>query len=352
MERNVNVKPSGLRHAWYPVAQSANLGRNGLVACELFGEPLVCFRDAQGHPVCLQDRCPHRSTPLSLGRVTEGRIECRYHGWQFGEGGRCKRIPVLPANKTPPAGADAFPRACQERHGVIWVWGDGSEGAEPGPFPEHLFETIDAPDMGHYIFEKQMEVPHGSMIENFLDPAHLPFTHHGTMSLRSAAQPFRFEMLEDAHAVFAARAHFPHQPAMVSILKFYAPCAVSLDMGRTRSRMRVYQLHLCVPSARERMVLFSFFACNVLGGVLRIRWAQPLFRWGAGRVVAQDIAMLRGQQRNVDRGAPTLLQPTFTDSLTIRYRKWVKDQLTDADWFQGFDVRAPRALETAGVRPR
>jgi phenylpropionate dioxygenase-like ring-hydroxylating dioxygenase large terminal subunit len=326
-----------MKEAWYPVGRSSALPPGGLLSFELFGEPLVCFRDSRGQPVCLQDRCPHRSTPLSQGRVVGGRLECRYHGWQFGAAGRCERIPVLTIGKSPPPRANACGRICQERRGMIWVWA-GALDRPPGEFPEYLFETLDSPGMAHYIFDQAMDIPHNAMVENFLDPAHIPFTHHGTMSVRSAAQPIRFELLPDPHAALAARAHYQYQPAMVSIAKFYSPCVVTLDMRRSMGRgMRAYQMHFCVPSSRDRMHIFTCFASNVLGWVLRVRWALPLFRWAAGRVLAQDLGMLRGQQHNVARGAAELHQPTISDSLTVRYRKWLKDALPPDAWFTGFD---------------
>ena len=67
--------------AWYPVAFSHQCRVGDVQAISLMGEPLVLFRDQQGKVACLQDRCPHRSTPLSLGRVEGSTIQCRYHGW-------------------------------------------------------------------------------------------------------------------------------------------------------------------------------------------------------------------------------------------------------------------------------
>lgn len=37
-----------------------------MVTMELFGEPWVMFRDAQGLAACVKDACAHRACPLSL----------------------------------------------------------------------------------------------------------------------------------------------------------------------------------------------------------------------------------------------------------------------------------------------
>ena len=62
-----------------------------MVTMELFGEPWVLFRDAQGLAACVKDACAHRACPLSLvrapaqpqmtlqkvhSRVTEGMQDC------------------------------------------------------------------------------------------------------------------------------------------------------------------------------------------------------------------------------------------------------------------------------------
>jgi phenylpropionate dioxygenase-like ring-hydroxylating dioxygenase large terminal subunit len=342
---------SAITQAWYPVARSESLVGRELLAFELLGEPLVCFRDQAGGVVCLQDRCPHRSTPLSQGRVVQGRLQCRYHGWEFGAEGRCQRIPVLPAGKTAPAGANAVSRPTLERHGLIWVW--PGEASEVTSFPEHLFATVDAPGMGHYIYDATIDVPHDAMVENLLDPAHVPFTHHGTLSVRSMAQPLRFQLLEDSRAVLSARVHYQRQPAMLNLLRFHAPCVVAFDVRRTEdSRLRDHQLHFCVPMARDRTRLFSVFAGNLWPGLLRLRGARALFRWLTDRATRQDVAMLKGQRKNVLRGAPHFQQAIVSDALTFRYRRWFEQQCTEDDWFKGFETRSavllPRVATPAG----
>ena len=42
------------------------------LAVSLFGEPLVVYRGHAGDVTCVQDRCAHKSCPLSLGYVRGG----------------------------------------------------------------------------------------------------------------------------------------------------------------------------------------------------------------------------------------------------------------------------------------
>lgn len=58
--------------------------------------PLLIVRDGDGI-AALQDRCPHRLVPLSMGRLSEGRIQCIYHGLTFDFAGNCIANPHGPA---------------------------------------------------------------------------------------------------------------------------------------------------------------------------------------------------------------------------------------------------------------
>ena len=48
------------------MAFSSQLKGDEMVPMELFGEPWVLFRDAQGLAACVKDACAHRACPLSL----------------------------------------------------------------------------------------------------------------------------------------------------------------------------------------------------------------------------------------------------------------------------------------------
>ena len=58
--------PDQLKDFWFPVAFSSQLKEGAMVTMELFGEPWVMFRDAQGLAACVKDACAHRACPLSL----------------------------------------------------------------------------------------------------------------------------------------------------------------------------------------------------------------------------------------------------------------------------------------------
>lgn len=77
---------------WYPVTFLQDLPARPY-SFSLYNEPLFLFRNHDGKLACLTDLCPHRAAKLSDGRLIDGKIECLYHGWQFGTDGQCLHIP-------------------------------------------------------------------------------------------------------------------------------------------------------------------------------------------------------------------------------------------------------------------
>lgn len=58
-----------LRQHWYAAEFSSRLGKDVMVPFDIFDEPWVLFRDAEGKAGCVKDECAHRACPLSIGKV-------------------------------------------------------------------------------------------------------------------------------------------------------------------------------------------------------------------------------------------------------------------------------------------
>ena len=107
-----------LQNAWYVAALSNSIGRE-LTPLKLLDESVVVYRSNDGQPVVLEDACPHRKLPLSMGRLVDDHIECGYHGLCFDASGKCiiaptqERIPPTAIVKTYPA---------LDKYGLLWVW--------------------------------------------------------------------------------------------------------------------------------------------------------------------------------------------------------------------------------------
>src|SRR5579871_1461292 len=83
-------KLENLRTFWYVACLSDDL-QLGPLARTIVDQSIVLFRDPAGRAHALFDRCCHRGLPLSLGTVTQGGLQCGYHGWEFAPGGKCIR---------------------------------------------------------------------------------------------------------------------------------------------------------------------------------------------------------------------------------------------------------------------
>lgn len=126
-------EPFGLPAGWWPVAFSSEISTRP-VACRLRGVRLAVFRDQSGAARAVEDRCPHRRLPLSMGRVTgDGRVQCGYHGWAFdGVSGACVAIPNLAADEPLPNHRVAA-YSVATANGLVFVWAGGGEPDLPVP---------------------------------------------------------------------------------------------------------------------------------------------------------------------------------------------------------------------------
>ena len=65
-----------LEDVWYVAALAEELTATP-IARTICGFPMVLYRGESGRPVALEDRCPHRQAPLSMGNVRGDQIQCR-----------------------------------------------------------------------------------------------------------------------------------------------------------------------------------------------------------------------------------------------------------------------------------
>ncbi len=202
------------RGGWHPVCDAAALLGDAPLALGLLGEDLVLWRDETGTPQAWADRCPHRGTRLSLGRVVAGeggtRLECPYHGWQFAPGGQCMVIPALPAF-TPPPGHRACTFEANEAHGLVWVRlerGDTDIPAFEAEHDPHLRKLL----CGPYLVATSAP----RIVENFLDMAHFGFVHEGWLGDRAhtALADYRVESTPAGFVASGCQAWQPQSNAL------------------------------------------------------------------------------------------------------------------------------------------
>jgi hypothetical protein len=119
---------------WWTLARSEEVTDKKPLAVDIGDQPVVLWRDKQGIARALEDRCPHRRAPLSLGCIRDnGWIQCGYHGWSYeGETGRLKEIPNMKDDQRFPPIYKAAPFAVEESGGFVRICLD-AKAAAPAP---------------------------------------------------------------------------------------------------------------------------------------------------------------------------------------------------------------------------
>lgn len=168
------VHSPAIRSAWHPIAESADVG-TGARSVRLLGVPLVVWRSVDGAVVVAPDRCPHRQAPLSAGTVSNGELTCPYHGWTFGDGGRCVLVPSSGEAATVPPAAHLSTACVEERYGLIWVALDEPSSAIPT-----IAQEADPSYRRINSGMQQWDVSAPRMVDNFCDISHFPWVHVGT----------------------------------------------------------------------------------------------------------------------------------------------------------------------------
>lgn len=168
-----------LANYWHPVAACTEVGEQPMRRT-LLGDDLVLFRH-DGVVSVFDDVCIHRGTALSLGWITEGRLTCPYHGWEYDHTGACVHIPALPAGSPIPRKARATVRRCEEAFGLVWV------ALEDPVAPIPAFPNGEWDDPDYYGFRShhyEWKTSAGRSVENFMDFSHFPFVHEGILGSR------------------------------------------------------------------------------------------------------------------------------------------------------------------------
>ncbi|MGI9614685.1 MAG: Rieske 2Fe-2S domain-containing protein [Acidimicrobiales bacterium] len=84
-----------LRRYWHPFAVASD-ATSTPSKVRVLGEDLILFRDGQGRPGLVHNRCCHRGTTLYYGKVEDDGIRCCYHGWLFDVEGHTLDMPCEP----------------------------------------------------------------------------------------------------------------------------------------------------------------------------------------------------------------------------------------------------------------
>ena len=228
-----------VRNAWYAACWSEDLAEGGTLARTLLCRPMVLWRTGGG-VAALEDRCCHRSLPLSLGRVTGATLQCGYHGLEFDRTGRCVRVPGQ--SRIPPGSAVRAYPAC-ERHGLIWVWPGDAGAADAALIPD--LPWLDDPGWTRTGGCIHLRADYRLLIDNLLDLTHVSYVHKHTIAGDPAEALVPVTTTREGDAIRVERwMHGFTAPPMYErarpfsgkvdrwqLIRWQAPSTVTLDIG-------------------------------------------------------------------------------------------------------------------------
>ncbi|PIT72550.1 3-phenylpropionate dioxygenase [Limnohabitans sp. JirII-29] len=168
------VLAEGLKDLWYPVCPSTFV-KESPVSLRRLGYKIVLWRDQAGKVHALEDHCPHRGAPLSLGVILGDRIACPYHGVEVRCDGTVTRVPGSPGCKLEGSRQTrTFHTA--ESNGAIFLFNALDPQLETPP-PLRLPEQLSSPEWSTFICYTEWGCDYRYVMENVIDPMHGAYLH-------------------------------------------------------------------------------------------------------------------------------------------------------------------------------
>ena len=157
-------------NAWYVACTPEEIDGKplGRMIC---GERMVFYRGPEGRVVALEDWCPHRGAPLSLGRAVEGRLVCGYHGLEMGCDGRTLAMPGQRVRGFPAIRS----YAAVEKYGFVWIWPGDAALADAQKI--HHLPWAGDPQWAFGGGLYHVNCDYRLMIDNLMDLTHETYVH-------------------------------------------------------------------------------------------------------------------------------------------------------------------------------
>lgn len=167
-----------VRNAWYVAAWAHEIEPGRIHARTIIDQPLALYRTGGGEVVALEDRCPHRFAPLSMGRLEGDALRCMYHGLKFATDGSCIEIP---GQKLIPNSACVRRYPVELRGSWVWVWMGDASLADPATIASSL--AVDDPAWRLLASHLDYDANYLLIDDNLLDLSHLSFAHEKTLGM-------------------------------------------------------------------------------------------------------------------------------------------------------------------------
>ena len=337
------------KNTWYVACTPDEIDEKPL-GRKICGESIVFYRGAQGQVAALDDFCPHRGAPLSLGTVLEGKLVCGYHGLEMGCDGKTiampgQRVRGFPAIRSYPV---------VERHGFVWVWTGDAALADESKI-KHL-EWHDNPDWAYGGGLFHIACDYRLMIDNLMDLTHETYVHSTSIGQKEIDEAPCKTTVEGDQVItsrFMANITAPPFWKMAlrgnnladdvpvdrwQICRFTPPSNVMIEVGVAHAGQGGYD---APPEHKAYSVVVDFItpetetSIHYFWGMARKfnpkdKALTASIREGQGKIFSEDLAMLELQQRNLLAHPERALLMLNIDAGGVQSRK-ILDRLMAAE---------------------
>ena len=359
--RNLNGAGTAfVQQAWYAAAWSDELAPDKPLGCVMLGAPVVLYRRSDGTPAALEDRCVHRSLPLSAGRVRGDMIECGYHGLQYDCAGACVRIP---GQQSIPATARVRSYPVVEQDCFVWVWMGDPANADPARITR--FPWMTQPGWQQTRLHARIACNYQLVIDNLLDLSHLAFVHSTTVGSMELADDAVVKTERTEAGVRTSRWTLDIPPARTyaqfgkyqsnvdrwQISEFMAPSTLIIHNGSAKAGTgapegrrgeQFWEFIVChgVTPETDRTTNYFWAVNHDFGGDDPEATAE--FHRQCHQVIGEDIAVFAAQQRMLDLMPDAPLLDIRYDNGPLQARR-VIDRLLAAE--RGESAAPPGAAD-------
>ena len=344
-----------LESFWYVAAWSHEVreAQVMLFTRRILDVPVLMYRTGDGTAVAMDERCPHRRAPLSMGRLRGDEIECAYHGMRFGPDGRCTHVPGQD-HVQDAASNQHFPLV--ERHGFLWIWMGDAAAADPDRIPDHYSVQTDRAWAGGGV----MIHTHASALliaENVLDLTHASYLHARTVGTDYVPYTLPDTRVEEDHvAVSRGFVNVKNPSTFVKIMGFEMADREQVihfwPPGYCLLEMNVRPAGVTDSAEERRMVVLSpitpettkshhQFLCFYRNFELDNQKLTEVMMDEVYRTALEDTEMLEAQQRNMDDDPPDYRQVNLrVDQGPIAARRMIQKLLAEQDQKAGQEPRS------------
>lgn len=307
---------SFLLNCWQVAAYRREIVPGRMLPRRIANEPLVLFRTSNGRVVAMEDRCPHRSAPLSQGMLIGDVVRCGYHGLRYDAQGKCV---LIPGQGFIPPKAKARTFAAVERYTMVWVWLGNQERADPALIPD--VHWMDDPEWIASEGYHHVAANYKLLNDNLLDLSHETYVHVHTIGNEAVADT-PVEVKADDQAVRVTKEiescnppplyqYLARVPATANVKRwqrtlYLPPGYIVIDVGVEAleeipgsNRVEGRVIDLITPETDSSLHYFWAFSRN-------FRLQEPevteFLRDGVRRTFDEDKVMLEAQQRVLGTG--------------------------------------------------